>query len=57
MIRLGGLNTTTSGVSYVAQDQNDKLWVWGYNADRSIYARNAANILIPFENTPQCLSL
>jgi alpha-tubulin suppressor-like RCC1 family protein len=55
MIRLGGLNTSTSGVSYVAQDQNNKLWVWGYNEDNSIYARNAANILIPFENTPQAL--
>jgi len=55
MQRVGAFHTSTYGASYIAQDQNNKLWVWGFNESNSIYARAATGLLVPFENTPQAL--
>jgi alpha-tubulin suppressor-like RCC1 family protein len=55
MAYFGAIHTLDSGESCIAVDQNNKVYVWGYNTRNTIYSKSTSNILIPYENTPRCL--
>jgi alpha-tubulin suppressor-like RCC1 family protein len=56
MRMLGGMGNNGGIQSFAAVDENNKMWVWGHNGYREIYADNTTNLVIPYENTPQCLN-
>jgi len=56
MMKMGGLGGNGGIQSFAALDQNNKLWVWGNNGYREIYADNNQALTVPYENTPQGLN-
>jgi alpha-tubulin suppressor-like RCC1 family protein len=55
MKHIGAFSTSADGQTFIATDTSDKLWIWGYNVDRSIETNSTDNYLSPVQMNPTCL--